>query len=353
MSTQPFPLIEVTRGNIIESVHYGSLAAVKPDGTTLIDLGDTRSSVFLRSAAKPFQALAFLEQGGAEEYDLQPCEVAILCASHSGTEEHIMVLQSLHKKIGITEDMLQCGVHSPFDQASAEKVIREGKPLRPFHHDCSGKHTGMLAFAKMLNASLESYLDPDHPVQKRMLQTFADMCRVPITDVELGTDGCSAPVFAVPLMAAALGYARLCHPDELETDRALACSRITASMVGCPTMVGGPDRFDSELMAAAGGILVSKMGAEGYQAIGILPGQNQWTKSGLGITIKISDGDPSLRAAGIVALTILQVLGVLTPDAISRLARFDHHSLINARGMSIGEIRPSHSLIQALEHFSL
>jgi len=261
MSNQPFPLIEVTRGNIIESVHYGSLSVVSPDGTILVALGDASSPVFLRSAAKPFQALAFIEQGGAAKYDLQPCEIAIICASHSGSDEHIKMLQSLHEKIGITESMLQCGVHPPFDQTAAVKLIREGKPLRPFHHDCSGKHSGMLAFAKMLDAPMGNYLDPSHPVQQRMLRAFSDMCAVPMTDIELGTDGCSAPVFAVPLPAAALGYARLCHPDELETDRALACRCITSSMASCPFMVGGPNRFDSELMAAAEGHLVSKMGA--------------------------------------------------------------------------------------------
>ena len=352
MPGQPVPLIEVTRGNIVESVHYGSLSVVQPDGSILVSLGDIHNPVFLRSAAKPFQALALIEQGGMERYDLQPCEIAIICASHSGTDEHLKTLQSLHEKIGITESMLQCGVHPPFDGEAAKKLVREEKPLRPFHHDCSGKHTGMLAFAKMLGSPLDTYLDPGHPVQQCMLQTFAEMCGVDAAEVELGTDGCSAPVFAVPLPAAAQGFARLCHPVELENGRAHACSVITTSMSGCPLMVGGPGRFDSELMATARGKLVSKMGAEGYQGIGILPARGDWLESGLGITIKISDGDVPLRASSVVALAILQALGVLEPEPLHRLARFNRRPLINARGSVIGEIRPSQSLLQALQPFA-
>ena len=170
------PLVEVTRGRIVESVHYGSLCAARPDGSILFSLGDTETKFFLRSSAKPFQALAFLERGGAEHYHLEPREIALICASHSGTEAHIQVLEALQRKVGIDESNLLCGAHLPYSQKSADELMKQGITPRPNHNNCSGKHTAMLAFAKMIGAPLEDYLEPSHPVQKAILNTFAEMC---------------------------------------------------------------------------------------------------------------------------------------------------------------------------------
>ena len=146
------PLVEITRGRIVESVHYGSLCAMKRDGSLLFTGGDTDTKFFLRSSAKPFQALAFLERGGAEYYNLSAREIALMCASHSGTEAHIQTLEALQKKVGIDESALQCGAHMPFWQKSAEQLLINGTAPHPNHNNCSGKHTAMLAFAKMIGA---------------------------------------------------------------------------------------------------------------------------------------------------------------------------------------------------------
>ena len=233
-SANHIPLVEVTRGNIVESIHYGSLVIAQSDGKIIFSIGDTASPTYLRSASKPFQTLAFIEQGGAEAYDLSEQEIAIICASHSGTDEHLRVLENLQKKIGITESMLQCGVHAPYHTETAQAYRQRGEAFHANHNDCSGKHSGMLAFAKMIGAPFENYLDPQHPVQKGMLRTFAEMCAYDADKVELGTDGCSAPVFAVPLVNSAGAYARLCQPDELSPARAQACRLITRSMIANP-----------------------------------------------------------------------------------------------------------------------
>ena len=342
------PLVEVTRGRIVESVHYGSLCAVRPDGSMLFALGDTNTKFFLRSSAKPFQALAFLERGGAEHYHLQAREIALICASHSGTEAHIQALETLQQKVGIDESNLQCGAHLPYSQKSADQLMMQGITPRPNHNNCSGKHTAMLAFAKMIGAPLENYLEPSHPVQQAILKTFAEMCGQDIGEIELGIDGCTAPVFAVPLPNAAEAYARLCQPDELPEARAKACRLISASMPVHSDMVAGPDRFDTDGMAVGKGAFVSKVGAEGYRALGILPGKASGSEKSIGITMKISDGDPNLRAGAIVAVAVLRALKVLNGEQCTSLKAYDRRPVFNWRGKEVGEIRPTSELMQAL-----
>lgn len=342
------PLVEVTRGRIVESVHYGSLCAALPDGSILFSLGDSHTKFFLRSSAKPFQALAFLERGGAERYHLEAREIALICASHSGTEAHIQSLETLQKKVGIDESNLQCGAHPPYSQKSADQLMQKGITPGPNHNNCSGKHTGMLAFAKMIGAPLDNYLEPSHPVQQAILNTFAEMCGLDPAVIELGTDGCTAPVFAVPLADAAAAYARLCQPEGLPEARAKACRLISAAMPAHSDMVAGPERFDTDGMAVGKGAFISKVGAEGYRALGILPGKAKGMDTSLGITMKISDGDPNLRAGAVAAMAILKALNVLDDEQSAALKIYDRRPVPNWRGKEIGEIRPTSELMQAL-----
>ncbi|MCJ7824390.1 MAG: asparaginase [Anaerolineales bacterium] len=343
------PLVEVTRGNIVESVHYGSCAVVLPDGTSLFSLGDATTPFFLRSSTKPFQTLAFLEQGGTGAYNLTLEEIAIITSSHSGTARHLAVLEKLQQKIGIKQEMLQCGTHLPIDIESAKQLLKDGQPLMPNHNNCSGKHTGKLAFAMMIGAAIEDYLNPSHPVEQIILATFAQMCGIEPESVEVGIDGCTAPVFAVPLPAAALAFARLCQPDGLSEDRKGACRKVTEAMSAHPFMIAGPGRFDTDVMSAAGGSIVSKIGAEGFQGIGVLPGRTSGIDRGIGIVFKVSDGDLSdHRASGVIALAILKALGALDANQTQALQTHDRRPVTNWRGLPVGEIRPSRQLEEAL-----
>jgi len=348
-----FPLIETTRGNTVESIHYGSVAIAFYGRKNIISIGDSKHPFFLRSSAKPFQALAFLERGGDKQFNFSPQEITVLCASHSGTDLHVDVLSRLQKKIGITEDMLQCGVHPPFHEATAQRMLKNDEPLHPNRHCCSGKHTGMLAFAKMIGAPLETYLEQAHPVQKHILNTFSEMCEVPIDSIHLGVDGCSAPVFAVPLANAASAFVKLCQPDNLPLERANACRMITNAMAAHPNMVAGPDRFDTAVMKTAKGKIITKIGAEGYQGIGIMPGACKFFKGSIGITSKISDGDLALRAGSVVSLAILEKLGVLSGQELGGLKEYYTRPIKNWRGIVIGEIRPTTEFLQALDNILL
>ena len=223
------PLFELTRGRAVESIHYGSIAVVDATGKLLASYGDLNMVAFLRSSAKPFQALPFVERGGVERFDLTVRELALACASHEGSDEHVQVVQGIQAKAGIQESDLQCGIHMPGDPTAYSSLIARAEKPQLNRNNCSGKHSAMLAHAKMRGLPLDTYLQNDHPIQQDILAGFAEMCQYPVEKVELGIDGCSAPTFAVPLYNGALAFARLCDPRGLPEGRAAACRTITSS----------------------------------------------------------------------------------------------------------------------------
>lgn len=214
------PLFEVTRGSVVEATHRGSIAVVSADGHLIKSYGDPHTVAFLRSSAKPFQVLPFVEAGGLEHYGYTQRELAISCASHETSQMHLDTVQALQKKIGIDEHHLQCGPHLPGDSAKLREVIQQNIVPTANFNNCSGKHTSMLAFAKLRGLPLENYLSNDHPIQQDILQTLAEMCSIAASDIQIGIDGCSAPNFALPLYNSALGMARLCDPRDLTETRA-------------------------------------------------------------------------------------------------------------------------------------
>ena len=306
-STPISPLVELTRGPLVESVHFGALAVADASGNLVASVGDPELVANLRSSAKPFQALPLVENGGVEQFGFSNCEVALMCASHSGTDEHVSVLKSMQLKIGVKESDLQCGVHPAGDGATARAMLLRGEEPTPYRHNCSGKHTGMLAQSVLNNLPIDNYLSSDHPIQINILRTFAEMLDMKVQDVLIGVDGCSAPTFATPLRSAAMAYARLADPSGLPEKRARALRQIFRAMTSHPTMVSGPERFDTLLMEAGQGKIVSKSGAEGYQGIGLAPGALGPGSPALGITYKLIDGDQGGRARPLVGLTVLRM----------------------------------------------
>ncbi|MBE0698986.1 MAG: asparaginase [Anaerolineaceae bacterium] len=338
----PFaPLVELTRGPLVESIHYGALTVVDATGKIIIGLGDPDFVANLRSSAKPFQSLPIIEQDGAAFFHLSQREIALTCASHSGTDEHVSVLKSIHAKIGITESNLQCGIHAPGHDATARAMFLRGEEPTPYRHNCSGKHTGMLAQAILAHQPTETYLSVDSEIQKRILRTFAEVLGMSPEDILIGIDGCSAPTFAAPLRKAALGFARLADPSSLPDKRAAALRNIASSMMANPDMVGGPGTFDTMLMQAGNGKIVCKGGAEGYQGIGLLPGALGPGSPALGITYKVIDGDQAGRARPVIGTSLLRQLGALNEEQLAQLKNFTPRPIYNSRHLEVGVIRPA------------
>ena len=322
MTDSPYlPVYELIRGKTVESIHDGAVAVVDVTGKLIAWYGDPNATTFLRSSAKPFQALPFIESGGHEAFGLTPKEIALLCASHSGTDEHVAVARSIQAKTGVEEGELLCGVHEPMDLETANALRKREEKLTSNRHNCSGKHSGMLAYTKLKQGRGEvlppelPYLDPAHPIQIEILNTFAYMCGVPAEQVADGIDGCSAPNFAIPLRSAAFGFARLSDPESggvSPETRGAACHTITTAMMSHPDMVGGPGRFDTRLMMLTQGRMVSKGGAEAYQCIGLMPGAIGPGSPAMGIALKIADGDNRQMVRAAVSLEVLRQLGALS-----------------------------------------
>lgn len=344
------PLYEFTRGNLVESTHFGAFAVVNVQGELLASHGDPSTQTYLRSTAKPFQSLSFIEEGGAEEYDLSEKDIAILCSSHSGTDDHIRVLEGVQNKIGITEADLMCGTHPPYHKPTRKRLADKGISPTSNRHNCSGKHTGMIGFAKLLDAPIHTYLERDHPVQQHILSTISEMCSLDQRHIHIGTDGCSVPTFAMPLFNAAWGMAKLADPRALDLSNKKACHTIFRAMTKYPMMVAGPDRLDTSLMKIGQEKWISKSGAEAYQGLGISADASPGQSSGIGIALKISDGDRGKRAKAPAVIEILRQLGLLDEQALEKLSSYaPGQPLINYRNIVIGRGQPSFKL-EAINH---
>lgn len=350
MSDGYLPIYALNRGGVVESIHWGAVSVVDVQGQLVAWYGDPAVVTFMRSSAKPFQVLPFLQSGGHQRFALTLKEIALMCASHSGSDEHVETVRSIQTKCGVSEEELLCGVHEPLDATIAEELRRRGEMPTPNRHNCSGKHSGMLAYSKMKADLMDAegvdlpYIDPRHPIQQDILNAFAEMCAVAKRQVGVGIDGCSAPNFAVPLRAAAYAYARLCDPEQgavQPPSRAEACRIVTSAMVAHPEMVAGVGRFDTRLMQMGNGRLVSKGGAEGYQAIGLMPGALGGRSPALGIALKIADGDWRGLVREAVAVEVLRQMGFLSVEELQSLSDFGPcMARRNWRNIQVGEGYP-------------
>ncbi|MHB9144914.1 MAG: asparaginase [Symbiobacteriia bacterium] len=340
-------LVEVTRGSIVESRHYGYVAVVDSTGELLYQAGDPQVVTYLRSSAKPIQALPVIETGAADRFGFDALDLAMVCASHSASVEHTTRVVSMLEKLGLAESALMCGPHFPYDPETT--ALMQGRSEKPTarHSNCSGKHTGMLAIARQLDVPVEGYLDPAHPVQQRVIQVIAEVFGVPREAIAIGTDGCGVPVFGMPVRNMALGFARFAEPTTLGETRGQAATRLRDAMRANPFLVAGKGRLDTDLMQLAGDRLFSKGGAEGVHCIGILPGQatavpEPFRSRGLGIAIKADDGGG--RGSNAAVVETLRQLGVLSESEVNTLATYRVGPVKNLAGKAVGEIRPAFTL---------
>ncbi len=332
-------MVEVTRGPLVECIHRGHAAVVDSNGELRYYLGDPEAVTYLRSAAKPLQAIPVIETGAADRFGLDDRELALLCASHNSEQEHLDIVASILTKIGLGEEALMCGGHAPTDRSSAEALIREKRKPTVIFSNCSGKHSGMLAICQHLGFSPENYISPEHPVQQLIVRTMGQVCGLPAGEIKIGIDGCGVPVFGMPVRNMALGFARLADPRGLPPALAPAAVRLAGAMQKNPYLVAGRKRFCTDLMQAFPGRFVAKNGAEGIYCAGILP---QDEGSGLGIAVKIEDG--SLKAAYSAMAEILLQTGTLAPDEIKSLDAWRVPPVKNTRGQAVGEFRPAFRL---------
>ncbi|MFH0809430.1 MAG: asparaginase [Pseudomonadota bacterium] len=320
----PPVLVEVWRGPMVESRHRGSLAVVAASGEVRAALGDIGRKVFMRSMAKPIQALPLIESGAADRYGLTDTELAAMCGSLNGEDFQARVVAGILRRAGLAENSLLCGIQRPSHRPTARRLDAAKEPVSALRHNCAGKHAAMLLLCVHHGWPLEDYPAASHPVQRLMLSRVADFCSVPPAEVAVGTDGCGVPVFGVPLGGIALAYARLAGASRP------AVARLVAACLAHPEMIGGEGRICTDAMRAAPGVL-AKTGAEGGYALAL-------TRQGLGVALKVDDGAP--RAVQSCVAEILDNLGLLDDDGRLALARYRNPEVRNFRGEVVGEIRP-------------
>jgi len=319
----------VYRGDLVESRHRVHAAICDPRGNVLAAAGQPGMVTYWRSSAKPIQALPLVAAGGVEAFDFVPADIAVMCASHEGEPYHVEQVQQILRKAGLDASALKCGAHPPAHGPSARALAMRGEAPSAMHNNCSGKHAGMLAHAKLIGADPESYLDPDHPVQQRILAAVAAFTGLENGDVRTGVDGCGAPVFGLPLSAMATAFARLASGEGIGDEYARAARVVVSSMQAHPEMVAGTEGFCTRLMALLAPAIVAKGGAEGVYCLGHTRGK--W-----GLALKVEDGSGRARAPVVVA--ILKELGVWRPGAAEELEWYRTPAVRNHAGSIVGSI---------------
>jgi L-asparaginase II len=335
-------LAKAIRGETIESIHRGHLIIISGAGEIIAKRGDPETITFWRSSAKPFQTLPFITSGAAAQFGFSEQEIALACGSHSGENFHVKTAKQMLDRAGFAVTDLNCGAHTPFDEKTAEQMIRSNEKPTQLHNNCSGKHAAMLALAKYIDADLKTYEQFENQVQQKVLETVSTFTDIPKSAIKIGVDGCALPNFAIPISAMARAFAKLiCPPENFDERLRDACRQVVAAMINFPEMIGGTRRLDTLLMQAAGGKIISKVGAEGVYLAGVLPSE-QW-KTGLAIAFKIEDGDDQ-RARAVVAIEILRRLGILHKGNDEKLRKYSPIILKNRRGKTIGNVVPAFDL---------
>lgn len=336
MDIKPALLAEITRGAIVESRHWGSIAVVTADDQLVASTGDIDFVTYLRSSAKPFQAISVIISGARDRFGFDARQLALMAGSHSGEPYHVACGASIMASIDLPLSALKCGIHTPFSRSAAEAV---GDNANELHNNCSGKHAGMLASALVGGYDLETYYQVDHPVQKASGKVLSIFSNTPQAEIIESVDGCSAATYAISVRKMALSYARLVNPVDIEEHYAAAAKDITNAMLTFPENVAADTwRIDTDIMRALPNGIVAKAGAEGVYTMAVLPCEKY--PQGLGIAIKVDDGDLN-RARNAAILGTLAQLEILPSAQMEKLMERYLPKIKNHRGLIVGEIRPA------------
>ncbi len=327
-------VVKIFRENLVENIYRGDIAIVDSEGRPVYSLGDIEKITYWRSAAKPIQVLPVIYSGAYKKYNFTDQELAILSASHNGEEEHIQLVNSVLAKINLTEKDLQCGICLPAHKPTARNLQKEGIPVGPIYNPCSGKHAAQLTLCQYYGWNITEYYCIEHPVQKMILDIISRLAKYPKDKIYLGIDDCGVPVFGLPIANMAKAYADLSNWESLPENYRGAAEKIFSSMTENPYIVGGTDRFETDLMRVSKGNLLAKSGADGVFCIGIRNEQNRQKPPGMGITIKMESGN--MKFLPMVILRILEQLKILSKEKINSLKKYLPADIKNYRNEKVG-----------------
>lgn len=323
-------VLHFTRGGHVENIHRGDVAVVNCAGEVVYSVGNAHLPMFWRSAAKPFQALPFVKNGGLDKYNISEEELAVLVSSHSGEENHVALVRGILAKLGLDESVLDCGVVRPMSGKVYKNLIANGEKVLPVHNACSGKHSQIIALAMMLGVPFEGYTKPEHEAQKLIFKHVAMASKVAEDKLEIGIDGCGVPVFYLPLYNMALAYARLSTPNLGDWgEYEVAATQIRNAMSRYPQIVSGNGRIDLAVSEVTEGRIIAKIGSDAVYCLAVRDGD-------LGIAFKVEDG--SYAAVTPMVIAVLKKLDLLAKAEAAQLDEKFPPILKNHRGEVIGTI---------------
>ena len=320
-------LVVMFRGGLSENAHRGRISVVSTvDGSEAYTVGDAEAPTYVRSTAKPMQAIASLGNGLAEAYGLESRHLALMGASHRGSPEQMAVLEEMLALTGVSEEALAVGATLPAGSRNRDAYVANGGKPRKLFHTCAGKHLGVLAYSKLKGWPLEGYLHPDHPAQREVIGAILRWTGGDAAEVTIGRDGCGFPVAAMPLRKLALGYGRLACPElaaaaGVNVADVAAATAVAQAMNAFPLLVEGDRRLASMLLADPN--VVAKSGAHGVFALGL-------RRERLGVAFTVSNGTEI--AWPYFAMALLERFGGLSQETKRLLAAtFPEEFLNDAR----------------------
>ena len=323
-------LVEVTRGNLVESRHRGLVIAVDGDGRTAFSLGETDTAVFPRSACKAMQGLPLMESGAADAYGFGNRELALACSSHSGEPEHVELAAKMLAAAGLDVSALECGAHWSSDQKTLIGQARSLEAPTALHNNCSGKHSGFICACCHSGTEVKGYVGYEHPLQQEIRGTMESLTGAILGTDNCGVDGCSIPTYAVPLKGLAHGFAKMATGVGLGPERARASRRLIEACMVEPFYVAGTKRACTRLMKTAPGRIFAKTGAEGVFCAAI-------PEKGIAIALKCEDG--ATRAAEAMVAATLARFFRDEPELHAALMAQANHSMHNWNGIHVGDVR--------------
>ena len=341
--------VTTDRSGLVENRHYVHVAVVDETGKILFSAGNPSRVTLARSAAKPAQALAVLETGGFEQSGFDDGDLALMCASHNSEERHLERARRMLAAAGAQESDLRCGGHASLSNAINRAWIKADYTPTGICNNCSGKHAGMLAGARALGAGYADYHLPAHPMQVRVKRVVTELSGLEPEHVPWGNDGCNLPAPGMSLWALGKTYAAFAAaadavdaPEQGKPsvpERISYMARIYHAMTRYPEMVGGEDRFCTELMRAFDGALIGKVGADGCYGVGIRASKDTESlgaKGSIGISVKIEDGDREILYAAVAE--VLSQLQIGATETRETLSRFHHFRRMNTMDVHVGGV---------------
>ncbi|MBC7425302.1 MAG: asparaginase [Bacteroidia bacterium] len=322
-------LVNSFRGSVLESYHRGVVCVVDSDNNIIYSEGDVTQVCFPRSAMKMFQQIPLLTSGAFEELGITEEEVAIFCGSHNGETIHRAVAEKVLHRAGLTQDALCCGPQAPTLKEDVAEMYRAGGVPQRIHNNCSGKHAGFLLYCHYKGYSIDDYFSPEHPMQKEIKTVCSQFYEYPESSMETAIDGCTTPIYSIPVFNQAVGYKNLVHPVNFDESTQKACDIIVRSVAKYPYLLAGKKRYCTDLMQVAGDRLIGKTGADGVYCIGL-------RNKAIGICIKIDDG--RMGPQYIVAEKLLENSGIINQDEVGTLAQYSCETQRNWGGVAIGTL---------------